>query len=417
MRYQPLPATFHVQNRRKLAKTVGPEAIAVIDTADTLTRTGDFEYPFHPDPNFYYLTGIDEPGAVLVLVPDHPSPQLQEVLFIRDANDRTTLWEGAGLTADQAAKHSGIHTVLPVSELEDIMERLLSTHQSVYLNAPESLASSQSSPAQRRATQYQQKLPLHQFKSALPALALQRTIKHPAEIEQIRAAIAATHAGLQRAWSHLAPGIKEFELEAELGAGFIRAGAQGHGFSPIVAAGQAATTIHYMSNDATVGAQDLVLFDVGAEVGWYSADISRTVPATGQFTKRQRAVYDAVYRTQQAAFKLHKPGASILEIDAAMRTLLIQELVGLELISDSEAKSPEAQKHLSQYYPHISHHLGLDVHDTGSARLAFKPGMVVTCEPGLYIKEEGIGVRLEDDILITETGHEVLSHAIAYLQN
>jgi Xaa-Pro aminopeptidase len=401
MRYQPLPPTFHATNRRKFAESIGPDAIAIIDTADVHYRAGDAEYPFRPDSNFYYITGISEPEAVLVLVPGHPNTDMRELLFISGTSEFIGAWEGERLTPEAASKLSGIKTVLDLSDLPGILDRLLGRHQTIYLNADESLRSHASSPARRRAFELRESMPLHDLRSALPQLSKQRMIKDPAEVEQIRRAIAATHRGLISAWTKLKPGVREYELEAELISEYLRQGAHGHGFMPIVASGSGGTIIHYMKNDETVGESDLVLFDTGAEVGWYPADISRTLPASGRFTDRQRAVYEAVYRTQQAGIALHKPGATILGIDEQMRNLLAAEIAQLGL------KSP-----LAEYYPHISHHLGLDVHDTGDPRAKFEPGMVVTCEPGLYLREEGIGIRLEDDILITADGCEVLSRDI-----
>ncbi len=408
MPHQPLPATFHAANRAALAASIGDDAIAIIDTADIVTRTGDADYPFRPDSNFYYLTGIDQPEATLVLVPGHSDPELRQLLFIKPTTAQAAQWIGEGLTQDQATRQSGITTVFWATELPELLDRLLPKYQTLYLNAAESLTSVKTSPALRRARYYRRQLPLHQYKSALPLLAAQRAIKAPAEIDQIRAAIAITAAGLAAAGAALCSGSRapsqtdprESDLAAELTASYIRSGAT-HAFNPIVAAGRNATIIHYMANSATIGQHDLVLLDTGAEVGYYAADISRTYPAAGRFTARQRAIYQAVYDAQAAAIKLHKPGATILDLDAVMRRHLSASLPKLGL------KQP-----LNHYYPHISHHLGLDVHDTGSARAALQPGMVVTCEPGLYIPEEGIGVRLEDDILITATGHELLSAAV-----
>ncbi len=412
MRYQPFPAKFHTANRAKLAKTIGPEAFAVIDTADVLRRPGDFEYPFRPDSNFYYLTGIDESEAVLILAPGHPNPRLREVLFLRETSDFTALWQGKRLTQAQGTERSDIQTVLWLGELDSYLEQLVGKYSTVHLNTEPTLSPGPLSPAARRAIALQAQLPTHNIKSVVTTLGQMRTIKAPEEVAQIRCAIDMTGQGLAKAWGELKPGVPEYALEAELTAEFTRQSATGSAFSAIIAAGQNATVIHYSTDAAEVGKDDLVLFDVGAEAGYYAADISRSVPASGRFTDRQRAVYEAVHKAQATGIALHRPGATIIGIDAAMRAVLIKELVTLGLLTAGQAASPEAQKHLSQYYSHISHHLGLDVHDTGSPIQELKPGMVVTCEPGLYLAEEGIGVRLEDDILITETGHEVLSKNI-----
>jgi len=392
----PLSAKFHIANRQRLAKTIGDSAMAVIDTADVLAR-GDLEYPYRPDPNFYYLTGITEPEAVLVLVPGHANHSARELLFVSGTSQHIDLWEGERLTPEAASQISGIATVLPLSELDFYLNRLLQKFPTVYLNAQEAPGDAPNTPSARRARAWRQSLPLHALRSALPALGLQRTIKDPLEIEQIRRAVAITTAGLGAAWRMVKPGCHEYGLEAEIAAEFIRLGSD-HGFSPIVAAGRHATIIHYMKNAGRVGDNDLVLFDIGGLSNFYAADISRTIPASGHFTDRQRAVYEAVRHAQTEGIKLCRPGATILSVDEHMRSVLTEQLKQLGL------KGP-----LRDYYPHISHHLGLDVHDTGDPRAEFTPGMVITCEPGLYVREEGIGVRLEDDLVITADGNEVLS--------
>ncbi|GAC1369364.1 MAG: aminopeptidase P family protein [Candidatus Saccharimonadales bacterium] len=386
MRYQPFPPKFHAANRAKLADAIGPDAIAIIDTAAVVKRPGDFEYPFRPDSNFYYLTGIDEPDAVLILAPSHPNKNLREILFLKETSDFLALWEGKRLTPEQGTERSGIKTVLWLTELDTIFDRLTNDFQTIFLNSED------------HAAKLRESHPLHELHSAVPALSEMRTIKAPEEVEQIRRAIDITGQGLAKAWAAMQPGLPEYALEADLTAQFTRAGATGSAFSAIIAAGKNATVIHYTGKDSEINAEDLVLFDVGAEAGYYAADISRTVPVSGKFTDRQKAVYEAVCKAQQEGIKHHHPGTTILEIDAKMREVLTAEILKLGLTGE-----------LKTYYPHISHHLGLDVHDTGRPDQKLEPGMVVTCEPGLYIAEEGIGVRLEDVVLITEHGYEVLS--------
>jgi Xaa-Pro aminopeptidase len=395
----PLPPKFHTANRRALAKIIGGDAIAVIDTADVLAYL-DNDLPFRPDPNFYYLTGVDEPEAVLILVPGHANPEARELLFVSGTSDHVSTWEGERLSPDQAAAVSGVKHVLPLSDLSHFLDRFLSQYQTVYLNAEESVRGHGTSPSLRRAHLLRDTHPLHQLRSVLPQLGLQRAVKAPEEIDLIRQAVGIIAAGLQATWKAVKPGRREYELEAELTAEFIRRGAT-HAFSPIVAAGRASTVMHYTRNRAKIAAGDVVLFDVGAQVGWYAGDISRVVPASGKFSQRQRAVYQAVLRAQLAGIEQCRPGASVWTADEAMREVLSEEIKKLGL------KEP-----LRTYYPTISHHLGLDLHDTGDSRLTFEPGMVVTCEPGLYLRDENIGVRLEDDLLITKDGPELLSHAI-----
>lgn len=412
MRYQPLPPSFHATNRQRLAEVIGPEAIAIIDTADVLVRSGDFTYPFRPDSNFYYLTGLDQPEAVLVLVPGSSVEAHRELLFVKETNEFMARWEGQRHTQTEAAELSGITQVLWLDEFDRILDRLLTKYDTIYLNTEESLESVLPAPAKRRAAVLREKFPLHQLRSALPILHRHRTIKADVEVAQIQRAVDVTQAGLLAAWTGAQPDMPEYAVEAELSAEFLRRGATGQAFMPIIAAGSSTTVLHYISNNATIQGGDPLLFDVGAEYGWYAADISRVIPVSGHFTPRQRAVYEAVWRTQQAGIALHKPGASIWEIDQAMRELLVEELVELGVMTRAQGKAKDRLRTLHPYFPHTSHHMGLEVHDHADAQVTFEPGMVVSCEPGIYLGEEGIGVRLEDDILITTEGHMVLSAGI-----
>ena len=396
MRYQPQPPKFHAANRRAFAHIMGDEAIAIIDTADKFSRRGDSEYPYRPDSNFYYLTGIDEPEAVLVLVPGHANAATRELLFTSGTSDFVGRWEGGRHTAESASQRSGIQTVLPLSELTVYLDRLLERYHTVYLNADDSLTSVMPHPALRRAHWLREKAPLHELKSALPALDKLRSIKAPSEIKQIREAVAITKRAISRAQHIARPGLVEHEIEAEIMAEFIRSGATA-AWPAIVAAGKNATVIHYAANAAVIGRHDAILIDTGAEYGYYAADITRTFAVGGEFTPRQQQVYNVVLRAQTAGIAATKPGVSLSDIDAVMQEMLADGIKQLGLKGG-----------LRDYYPHVSHHLGLDVHDTGSLRQPLEPGAVITCEPGLYLPEEGIGVRIEDDVLVTKTAHEVL---------
>ena len=394
-----LSSKFHATNRRVLAKTIGEDAIAVIDTADVLGYL-DNDLPFRPDPNFFYLTGITEPEAVLLLVPGHANPEARELLFVSGTSEHVATWQGDRLTLQLASELSGITHVLPLTELPYYLDRFLARYQTVYLNAQESIEGQFTSPSIRRSVALQEHSPLHQLRSALPQLGRQRATKTPREIELVQEAVNVTAYGLEAAWRALKPGRFEFELEAELTAEFIRHGAC-NGFSPIVASGIAATIMHYTKNRSKIGHNDMVLFDVGSQVGCYAADVSRVAPASGAFSPRQRDVYAAVLKAQKIGIEYCRPGESVWSVDEKIREVLTEEIKKLGLTES-----------LRTYYPTISHHLGLDLHDTGDSRLVFEPGMIITCEPGLYLREEGIGVRLEDDLVIREDGCEVLSSRI-----
>lgn len=388
---------FHTQNRQNLARAIGDDAIAIIDTASRLIRRGDFEYKYRPDSNFYYLTGITEPEAVLVLVPGHANQAARELLFISGTDDFTGLWEGERHTPKTAAKASDIQTVLPLAELDRYVGLLTERYQTVYLNAQPAISSvTVPDPSRQRALTLRQMVPTVNLKSALPLLDKQRLIKHDEEVSRIRQAVLGTKQAINETVSSLREGQFEYEIAAKFRYELQR-GNFDEAFSPIVAAGHHATVIHYSGQSGKTVKDGLVLLDVGAEARYYAADISRTVPVSGKFTPRQQAVYNAVAAAQAAGINAHRPGTTIYDIDEVMRKELKKALPELKLKGD-----------LSEYYPHMSHHLGLDVHDTGAARTVLEPGMVVTCEPGLYIAAEGIGVRLEDDIVITTSGHEVL---------
>jgi Xaa-Pro aminopeptidase len=413
MRYTSLPAKFHETNRQRLAKAIGDEAIAIIDTADVLTRAGDYEYPFRPESNFYYLTGIAEPESVLVLIPGHSNPALREMLFVSGTSEFIATWEGQRLTPEQASKLSGVKTVLELAELDDILDRVLRSHHVVYTNADASLNSVMTSPANRRIQVLKNKLPTLELRSALPQLATQRVIKAAPELDQLRRAIQLTGEGLKAATMTLRPGVQEYELEADLTATFIRAGSTS-AFMPIIAAGKSATIIHSMKNEGLVNEGELVLMDVGAEYGFYAADISRTYPSGGEFSARQRAVYEAVHRLQQFAMSLLKPGVLYQDYETSIGVEYLRELVGLGLITAKEATSSKSAELVREHYPHrTSHFLGLDVHDVGDYSVPLAEGMVLTVEPGIYLPDESIGVRIEDVVVITKTGCELLSVGIA----
>jgi Xaa-Pro aminopeptidase len=406
------PNTFHSANRKALVKAMGHDAIGIVDTADILTRPGDYEYPFRADSNFFYLTGIAEPESVLILAPEHIDPRFREILFVTGTSDFQSTWEGERLTVTEALKISGIETVLPLGDLEPILSRLMSKYAKVFLNSEESLSAHTESPALRRARSINQSIPTKQLYSMNPLVEKLRMIKNDEEIKNIRQAIEVTKLGLLKVFATVKPGLFEYHLDAEITAEFIRNGTR-HAFEPIVAAGRSSTVIHHMKNDGPISAGDVVLLDIGAAYHHYSADISRVLPADGSFSVRQRAVYDAVLRLQKVAYSLLKPGTVYSEYEQELGNYYLDELLGLKVISASERRGSEAQKVLRQHYPHrTSHFLGLDTHDVGDYSLPLQPGMVLTVEPGIYLRDEAIGIRLEDVVLITETGCEVLSKGI-----
>jgi Xaa-Pro aminopeptidase len=394
MRYQPLPAAFHTDRRHQLRQALPAGAVAMIDTNAQLARSRDTNMPFRPDSYFYYLTGIDQAGAVLVLT------KTDEWLFVTETNEQTRLWDGDSYNQAEAAQLSGVTKVQWAQELPEVQNRLLAEAAAVYLNCAELPAKDPAyQPAVQRRTQLKRRFSKLPVKSIRPILAPLRMVKQPAELVQMRRAAAITMAGFAHLQDLAQPGRHEYEIEAELTAAFLRQGANGHAYEPIVASGPGATTLHYIRNDRQLQAGELLLVDAGAEYGWYAADVTRTVAVGGAMTTRQQAVHDAVYEVQQAGIALMRPGALMADIEHQIGEMMTKQVAKLGLTGSYR-----------QYFPHAtSHFMGLDVHDVGDYQLPLAPGMVLTCEPGLYLAEEGIGVRIEDDILVTPDGPESLT--------
>lgn len=394
------PSTFFSKNRHTLRARIG-SAPLVIAGNGLLQRTGDTTFPFAQDSSFWYLTGCDLPDAVLVIT------KSDEWLIVPERSVTRSAFDGS---VDKSAlqQQTGVQTIL---DSHAGWERLSRLHPKgiQYLQPSPVYSSSRElfvNPARRRLyTKLKRLFPSATFTDIRSTLAAMRVMKQPEELICLEEAIRITKEtiGSITASSEFAAMRNEHELEAALSYGFRKRGASGHAFAPIVASGQHATTLHYVSNNGSITPGDLIVLDVGAEVSHYAADITRTVCQT-PLTDRQRAVYEAVERVQHKALTLLKPGADYRKYEASVTRYVGEELVGLGLLDDITDT-----EQIRYYYPHAaSHFLGLDVHDVGDYRLPLAPGAVVTCEPGIYIPEEGIGVRLEDDVLITDDGNRVL---------
>ncbi|HSX01796.1 MAG TPA: Xaa-Pro aminopeptidase [Candidatus Saccharimonadia bacterium] len=409
MRYQPLPAKFHADRRRQFMAQLPAGAVAIMDTNVQLVRSRDTHMPFRPDSYFYYLTGLDRPGAVLVLAGS------EEWLFIAETDEQMRLWDGEAYTLVEAKALSGVAQVAWLRELPARLRQLVRPGASVYLNYTDApgLPEAAYAPGALRARALRRPARGLRVSSARPALAAMRLIKQPAELAQLRQAAAITAAGFAQARRALRPELREYQLEAEFTAAFIAGGAAGHAYEPIVAGGPNATVLHYVRNDRPLAAGQLVLADVGAEYGWYAADVTRVWPVDGRLTPRQREIYQAVLEVQRAAIVLMRPGALMRDIEQAAGRHLTEQLVQLGILTRAQVTAKGGHQLYRAYCPHaISHSLGLDVHDVGDLSRPLQPGMVLTCEPGIYLKAEGLGVRLEDDILVTSHQPENLTVAI-----
>jgi len=407
MRHAPLDSALFVSHRQQLAALLPPRSVAVVHAADQLPTTGDGTLRLHPAADLFHLTGIEQEESVLVLCPDAAEPNQREMLFIRQPNEHLTMWEGAKLSQEEARSVSGVARVRWLSDLPAALHALLCDKELVFLNANEhERSSTEVEPRDLRlARQLMHRYPLHAFRRLAPLMRSLRAVKGPAEVELIRQAIAITNGGLGHLLEVLKPGVMEYELEAELIGEFTRRRAR-MAYEPIIASGKHACVLHYTSNDAECRAGDLVLVDVGASYANYNADLTRTYPVSGRFTTRQRAVYDAVLRVLRGAIARTTVGISLRDWKRAAQLEMNEELLSLGLLSAAEVErdSPE-EPACRKYFPHgLGHSLGLGVHDLAPVNGPLQAGWVMTVEPGIYIPEEGLGIRLENNVLVTAAG-------------
>lgn len=408
MRYQTIDPAFFSRNRERLARRMASPSIAIIHANDEMPRNGDQYHNYRQNSDLFYLSGIEQEKTVLVLCPDHPSPKVREVLFVLKSDKKTETWFGHKLNQKEAAKISGVDNVQFLDSFESILDEMLGHVQSIYVNEndypkfkPELL-----SRDQRFAAKIRKEYPGHQLKRLAPELTQLRLQKQSEEIDLMKQACRITGKAFDRVLKFTRAGAREYEIEAEMQHEFLINGANGPAYPPIVASGESALTLHYISNEKECKDGELLLMDFGAEYANYAADCSRTIPVSGKFTQRQKAYYNAVLRVQRAIKKYYVVGNTINGIGKEVIKLMEKELLQLGLISKKEIKEAGSAKPLVlKYLVHgIAHFIGLDVHDVGNRFEEFRPGMVLTCEPGLYIKEENLGIRIENDILITEDG-------------
>lgn len=410
MSYNYLDKKFFSNNRKRLKPLMKHDALAVMFSADMMPRNGDQHYPFRQNSDLFYLTGIDQEETVLLFFPDCPLEQYREVLFIRKTNERIATWEGHKYTQDEAREISGIKNVMWTDSFEGVMNQVSTLSSNIYLNRNEHWGAPEipESKEVREGKKLVKKYPFHQFHRLAPLMTELRLIKDKPEIDTMRHACRITAKAFERVTGFVKPGLNEYQVEAEITHEFFRSGAKGHAYAPIVAAGKNATVLHYIDNNSTIEDGDLMLFDIGCEFENYSSDLSRTIPVNGRFTDRQKQVYNAVLKVFKQARDMIRPGITIDEINKKVEKLLMEEHIKLGLYKQEDVvEKEEAQKLVKTYYPHgTSHFMGLDVHDVGTKYERLEAGMVLSCEPGIYIREENIGIRLENDILVT-TGDPV----------
>ncbi|HMQ90416.1 MAG TPA: aminopeptidase P N-terminal domain-containing protein [Flavilitoribacter sp.] len=407
MRYEPLNPELFILNRQRFTRKMNPDSIAVFCSSDRMPRNGDTFFPFRQNAGLFYLSGLDQEDTVVVLYPDCVKEDAREIAFIRRASEKQSIWEGSGLTKEQARQISGIQKIYWLDEMEPVLNELILLAKRIYLNLNEHdrFHSPVEDRNHRFARQVQEKYPAHKLHRSPPILKKLMMNKSPIEVEAISQAIHITGKAFQRVLEFVRPGVMEYEVEAEITHEFIRNRANGHAYDPIVATGVNACILHYTQNTSMCKNDELLLLDFGAEYANYAADLTRTIPVNGRFTPRQRAVYDAVLRTLRMAAPMLVPGVTLDEYHKSIGKFMESELIGLGLLDKTDVKNQDPKRPLyKKYFMHgVSHHLGLGVHDLANRYDPIQAGMVFTCEPAIYIPEEKIGIRLENDILVTDT--------------
>ncbi len=404
MRYEPISPGLFTRNRDNLRKLLKPDSLVIVHSNDTYPTNADGTLPFRQNNDLFYLTGVDQEESILMLMPDAADPNEREILFVKETSEHIAIWEGEKLTKEKARTVTGIERVEWSATFEGFLHRMMPQAEQVYLATNEHLRASVVVETRnaRFIRECQARYPLHCYERLAPLMHRLRMIKDSEEIRMIQKACDITGAGFQRLLGFIRPGVGEWEIEAELLHEFIRSGSRGFAYAPIIGSGKNACVLHYVVNDQVCRDGELVLLDVAAEYAGWNSDLTRTVPVNGRFTKRQRDVYDAVLRVFRGANELLRPGTSPMDYQKQVIEIMERELVNLGLFTAKQAREQGPDKPLvKKYFMHgTSHHLGLDVHDVCPPHQPFAEGMVLTIEPGIYIREEAIGVRIENDVLI-----------------
>ncbi|MES2618719.1 MAG: aminopeptidase P N-terminal domain-containing protein [Bacteroidota bacterium] len=417
MKYASIDKQLFIDNRKKFTAQMKPGSIAIFRSNYEYVRNGDATHEFKQHSDLFWLTGIDQEDSILVLFPDSPEAAFKECLFLKQTSDLIAIWEGHKYTKEEATATSGITSVMWNDSFEGTIRSKINYAQNIYLTLNENDRFSYKAPYSDLdfATSIQKQYPLHHYYRAAPILQRLRSIKSEAEMKLTNHAIGISKKGFERLLKFVKPGVMEYEVEAELIHEYMRNAATGHSFHPIVASGASACVLHYVENNRPCKDGDLLLVDCGVDYANYASDMTRVIPVNGKFTQRQKDVYNAVLRVMRAATKLLVPGTMLMEYHQIVgKELMEKELVDLGLLTMDEIKKEDPSwPAYKKYFMHgTSHFLGIDVHDVGMRYEPMKANMLFTCEPGIYIKEEGIGIRIENNILITDNGPFDLMDAI-----
>jgi Xaa-Pro aminopeptidase len=407
MRHAPIDSKLFTENRERLKKLLPPRSLAIVNANDIPPTNADGSLLMQPNSDLFYLTGIEQEESILLLAPDAHDPKHREILFVREPNEHLKIWEGHKHSKDEATKISGIQQVKWLSEFPVIFRILMCEQERVWLNSNEHKRAhlEVESRDARFARECQAKFPLHSYHRLARLMHPLRVVKSEAEIALLKESVAITEKGFRRLLRFVKPGVTEYQVEAELIHEFTRRRAK-FAYNPIIASGANACVLHYNQNDKPCKKGDLLLLDVGACYANYNADLTRTIPVSGKFTRRQKAVYNAVLRVMRASIKGATVGKLSRDWLKESQAMMNEELLALSLLKKSDIKKqPEDEPACRKYFMHgLGHPLGLDVHDVGHTTEPFAAGWVLTVEPGIYIPKEGFAVRLENDIVVTPDG-------------
>ena len=408
MKYLPINNKLFIKNRKKFIKKMKPNSMAIFNSNDIYPVSADSTLPFAQHRDIFYLSGVDQEESVLVIFPDCPKEDHREILFLKETNEHIAVWEGEKLTKEKALETSGIKTVYWLQELDKVLFELMTQAENIYINTNEHYRANIETETReaRFIKDLQKKYPAHTYLRSQPILQRLRSIKEKEEIALIQQACDITEKGFRRILDYVKPNIWEFEIEAAYIHEFTRNRSDGFAYTPIIGSGYNACVLHYIENNQKCKSGDVILMDVGAAYANYSSDMTRCVPVSGKFTKRQKDVYNAVLRVKDAAAKMLVPGTIWADYHVEVGKLMTKELIGLGLITKEDVKNEDPKwPAYKKYFMHgTSHHMGLDTHDYGILTEPMKAGMVFTVEPGIYIPDENLGIRIEDDYVIQKKG-------------
>lgn len=408
MKYLPIAKDLYIKNRKKFVANMEPNSVAIFNSNDIFPISADSTMPFQQHRDILYLSGVDQEESILVIYPDAFNVAHREMLFLRETNETIAIWEGEKLTKDAAYQTSGIKNVYWLNQFENVLKTILAQADNIYINTNEHTRAN--TVVETREDRFIKKLkqdyPAHSYKKSAPIMHRLRSVKEKEEIELMQTACNITEKGFRRILPFIKPEVMEYEIEAELMHEFLRNRSKGFAYTPIIGSGKNACVLHYIENNQPCKAGDVILMDFAAEYANYASDLTRCVPVSGKFTERQKAVYNSVLHVKKEAEKLLVPGTLLVDYHTEVGKLMESELVKLKLIDSTDIKNqnPDWPAYKKYFMHGTSHFIGLDTHDVGLWTEPIKAGMVFTCEPGIYIPAEGLGIRLEDDLVVQEKG-------------